>query len=96
MRKSNPKKKLSLCELAQIAMMLEVCCKEKPGNVDRCHDYDDTALEHFLASTIFAHDVLLNAEYFGGIDGGTSVNLRPEYPKEYRDDFLSRSREAYL
>lgn len=89
MRKSNPKKKLSLCELAQTAMMLEVCCKEKPGNVDRCHDYDDTALEHFLASTIFAHDALLNAENFGGIDGGTSVNLRPEYPKEYRDDFLA-------
>ena len=80
---------VSLCELAQTAMMLEVCCKEKPGNVDRRHDYDDTALEHFLASTIFAHDALLNAENFDGIDGGASANLRPEYPKEYRDDFLA-------
>ncbi|WP_394339345.1 triphosphoribosyl-dephospho-CoA synthase, partial [Methanoculleus sp. UBA331] len=30
--------------------MLEVCAYPKPGNVDRCHDYSGTRLEHFLAS----------------------------------------------
>ncbi|KUG19374.1 triphosphoribosyl-dephospho-coa synthetase [hydrocarbon metagenome] len=29
-----------------------MCAYPKPGNVDRCHDYADTRLEHFLASTI--------------------------------------------
>ena len=42
----------TVTERAQIAMMLEVCAQTKPGNVDRGHDYDDTWLEHFLASTI--------------------------------------------
>ena len=32
--------------------MLEGQCISKPGNVDRCHDYPDTRLEHFLASII--------------------------------------------
>jgi triphosphoribosyl-dephospho-CoA synthase len=39
-------------------MMLEVCAFPKPGNVDRCHDYRTTCLEHFLASTIFARPAL--------------------------------------
>lgn len=42
--------------------MLEVCAFPKPGNVDRCHDYDTTRLEHFLASTIFAFPALHRAE----------------------------------
>jgi triphosphoribosyl-dephospho-CoA synthase len=49
-------------EQAQLAMMLEVCAYPKPGNVDRCHDYPDTRLEHFLASTIFARTALEEAE----------------------------------
>jgi triphosphoribosyl-dephospho-CoA synthase len=49
-------------ERAQLAMMLEVCAYPKPGNVDRCHDYIDTRLEHFLASTIFARTALNEAE----------------------------------
>ena len=49
-------------EQAQLAMMLEVCAYPKPGNVDRCHDYPDTRLEHFLASTIFARQALEEAE----------------------------------
>ncbi len=49
-------------ERAQIAMMLEVCAFPKPGNVDRCHDYPETRLEHFLASTIFARHALEEAE----------------------------------
>ena len=42
-------------------MMLEVCAFPKPGNVDRCHDYRTTRLEHFLASTIFARPALERA-----------------------------------
>ncbi|MCX6688267.1 MAG: triphosphoribosyl-dephospho-CoA synthase [Methanoregula sp.] len=49
-------------ERAQLAMMLEVCAYPKPGNVDRCHDYPDTRLEHFLASTILARPALEEAE----------------------------------
>jgi triphosphoribosyl-dephospho-CoA synthase len=43
-------------------MMLEVCAYPKPGNVDRCHDYTETRLEHFLASTIFARPALEEAD----------------------------------
>jgi triphosphoribosyl-dephospho-CoA synthase len=49
-------------ERAQLAMMLEVCAYPKPGNVDRCHDYPETRLEHFLASVIFARPALDEAE----------------------------------
>src|SRR5512137_188365 len=49
-------------ERAQLAMMLEVCAYPKPGNVDRCHDYPETRLEHFLASTLFAREALDEAE----------------------------------
>jgi len=52
----------SRAERAQLAMMLEVCAYPKPGNVDRCHDYPDTWLEHFLASTILARPALEEAE----------------------------------
>jgi triphosphoribosyl-dephospho-CoA synthase len=43
-------------------MMLEVCAYPKPGNVDRCHDYETTRLEHFLASTIYSRPALEEAE----------------------------------
>ncbi len=49
-------------ERAQLAMMLEVTAYPKPGNVDRCHDYPETRLEHFLASTILARQALEEAE----------------------------------
>src|SRR5512138_3481625 len=49
-------------ERAQLAMMLEVTAYPKPGNVDRCHDYPETRLEHFLASTIFARKALEEAD----------------------------------
>jgi triphosphoribosyl-dephospho-CoA synthase len=52
---------MSAVERAQMAMMLEVCAYPKPGNVDRCHDFDDTRLEHFLTSTIFARPALEEA-----------------------------------
>lgn len=49
-------------ERAQLAMMLEVCAYPKPGNVDRCHDFAETHLEHFLASVICARKALEEAE----------------------------------
>lgn len=52
----------SRAERAQLAMMLEVCAYPKPGNVDRCHDYSDTRLEHFLASAILCRPALEEAE----------------------------------
>ncbi|NLM29660.1 MAG: triphosphoribosyl-dephospho-CoA synthase [Methanomicrobiales archaeon] len=57
---------MSRAERAQMAMMLEVCAYPKPGNVDRCHDYSDTRLEHFLASTILARPAFEAAERTGG------------------------------
>lgn len=53
---------LTLTERAQLAMMLEVTSYPKPGNIDRCHDYPDTRLEHFLASTILVRPVFERAE----------------------------------
>ncbi len=47
-------------------MVLEVCAYPKPGNVDRCHDYADTRLEHFIASTLLARPVFEKAERQGG------------------------------
>lgn len=57
---------MSRAEQAQLAMMLEVCAYPKPGNVDRCHDYSDTRLEHFLASTILSRPAFDAAEKGGG------------------------------
>ncbi|UYU19051.1 MULTISPECIES: triphosphoribosyl-dephospho-CoA synthase [Methanoculleus] len=63
MKKNLP---MNRAEHAQMAMMLEVCAYPKPGNVDRCHDYPDTRLEHFLASAILARPVFDAAEKTGG------------------------------
>jgi triphosphoribosyl-dephospho-CoA synthase len=52
---------MNSAERAQLAMMLEVTAYPKPGNVDRCHDYPETRLEHFLASMIFAREALEEA-----------------------------------
>jgi len=51
----------SVVERAQLAMILEVAAYPKPGNVDRCHDFPDTTLEHFLASAILARPALEEA-----------------------------------
>jgi len=60
-------------ERAQLAMMLEVTASPKPGNVDRCHDYEGTRLEHFLASAILARPALERA---AGCGGGLGEVLR--------------------
>jgi len=56
------KHEISRTERAQLAMAFEVSAWNKPGNVDRCHDYQDTKLEHFLASIIFCRCALEKAE----------------------------------
>jgi triphosphoribosyl-dephospho-CoA synthase len=53
---------MTRAEQAQLAMMLEVTAFPKPGNVDRCHDYENTRLEHFLASTILVRPAFEHAE----------------------------------
>ena len=63
MKKNLP---MNRAERAQMAMMLEVSAYPKPGNVDRCHDYPDTRLEHFLASTILVRPVFDAAEKTNG------------------------------
>ncbi len=60
---------ISRTERAQMAMAFEVCAWSKPGNVDRCHDYPDTTLEHFLASIIFCRPVFEKAEHGQGSVG---------------------------
>ena len=60
-------------ERAQMAMVLEVTASPKPGNVDRCHDYEGTVLEHFLASAILARPALERA---AGCGGGIGEILR--------------------
>jgi triphosphoribosyl-dephospho-CoA synthase len=52
---------MSPVERAQMAMVLEVTAYPKPGNVDRCHDYEGTRLEHFLASAVLARPALERA-----------------------------------
>ncbi|HVN65781.1 MAG TPA: triphosphoribosyl-dephospho-CoA synthase [Methanomicrobiales archaeon] len=56
-------------ERAQMAMVLEVTAYPKPGNVDRCHDYPSTRLEHFLASAVLARPALEKAA------GGCGVGI---------------------
>lgn len=60
-------------DIASLAMMYEVCAYPKPGNVDRCHDYDDTKLEHFLESVILSHDVFKKAEKS---ESGIGLNIK--------------------
>jgi triphosphoribosyl-dephospho-CoA synthase len=56
-------------ERAQLAMMLEVSAFPKPGNVDRCHDYETTRLEHFLATAILVRPAFERAEESKGTVG---------------------------
>ena len=61
--------RMTPAEQAQMAMMLEVTAYPKPGNVDRCHDYPSTRLEHFLASVILSRPSLERASEPGAAVG---------------------------
>lgn len=52
---------------AQLAMAFEVTATHKPGNVDRCHDYPDTTMQHFLSSAIGVYPVFESAASGGKI-----------------------------
>ncbi|HJJ55845.1 MAG TPA: triphosphoribosyl-dephospho-CoA synthase [Methanocorpusculum sp.] len=53
---------ISRSELAQFSMLLEVTARCKPGNIDRDHDYKNTRLEHFLASSVRVRSVFSEVE----------------------------------
>jgi triphosphoribosyl-dephospho-CoA synthase len=46
---------------AELAMLLEVSATPKPGNVDRTHDFEDLAYEHFIGSAVGILPVLRKA-----------------------------------
>lgn len=46
-----------IAQCAQLAMLIELSSSPKPGNVDRCHDHDDTRFQHFLASTVSVYPI---------------------------------------
>jgi len=52
---------------AQLAMAYEVTATHKPGNVDRCHDYPDTTMQHFLSSAIGVYPAFEHAAAGGKI-----------------------------
>lgn len=51
-------REIAIC--AQLACALEAAC-QKPGNVNRFHDFNDTKLEHFLASAVAIGDAAKKA-----------------------------------
>lgn len=50
---------ISQCAVA--AMLIELSSSPKPGNVDRCHDFEDITFQHFLASAISAYPAFRKA-----------------------------------
>lgn len=44
-----------IAQMAQMAMLLELSSSPKPGNVDRCHDYEDMSFSHFVASAVLSY-----------------------------------------
>jgi triphosphoribosyl-dephospho-CoA synthase len=52
-----------IAQCAQLAMLIELSSSPKPGNVDRCHDHDDTRFQHFLASAVSVYPIFDRAAY---------------------------------
>jgi triphosphoribosyl-dephospho-CoA synthase len=50
-----------IAQCATLAMLLELSCSPKPGNVDRCHDSSDVSFQHFLVSAVAVHPVFRKA-----------------------------------
>jgi triphosphoribosyl-dephospho-CoA synthase len=55
-----------IAQCATLAMLLELSCSPKPGNVDRCHDFSDLSFQHFVASAVAVHPVFRRAAAEGG------------------------------
>ena len=59
---------------AELAMLLEVSATPKPGNVDRTHDFQDLAYEHFLGSSVGMFPVFRKAASEGDNIGDLILN----------------------
>jgi triphosphoribosyl-dephospho-CoA synthase len=66
-------REVSLC--AQLACALEVACP-KPGNVNRYHDFEDTTLEHYLASAVAIGGAASKAARAGFKHGAGEPSIR--------------------
>jgi triphosphoribosyl-dephospho-CoA synthase len=53
-----------IAQLAQMACIWEACAN-KPGNVNRYHDFSDTSLEDFLISAVAIGPAFENAAQVG-------------------------------
>jgi triphosphoribosyl-dephospho-CoA synthase len=70
-----------IAQCATLAMLLELSCSPKPGNVDRCHDSSDVSFQHFLVSAVAVHPVFCKAA-----TGGNGVGqLLLEAVQSWRD-----------
>jgi triphosphoribosyl-dephospho-CoA synthase len=47
--------------LGQLSMLLELSSSPKPGNVDRCHDFEDIGFQDFLISAVSSYPILRKA-----------------------------------
>jgi triphosphoribosyl-dephospho-CoA synthase len=55
-----------VAQCAVLAMLYELSCSPKPGNVDRCHDFSDIGFHHFLTSAVSAYPVFRKAAQSSG------------------------------
>jgi triphosphoribosyl-dephospho-CoA synthase len=50
-----------IAQLGQLSMLLELSSSPKPGNVDRCHDFEDIGFQDFLISAVASYPILRKA-----------------------------------
>jgi len=58
-----------VAQAAQLAMLIELSSSPKPGNVDRCHDFDEIEFRHFLISAVSSYPVFRKAASSGSSVG---------------------------
>lgn len=58
-----------IAQCAQLAMLFELSSSPKPGNVDRCHDFEDIKFQHFIASAVSSYPVFREAAFSGSSFG---------------------------
>ncbi|HWQ19888.1 MAG TPA: triphosphoribosyl-dephospho-CoA synthase [Methanotrichaceae archaeon] len=54
-----------IAKRAVAAMLIELSSSPKPGNIDRCHDYEDIGFQEFLISTVAVYPVFRKAALGG-------------------------------
>lgn len=50
-----------IAQCAQAAMAIELSSSPKPGNVDRCHDFNDATFQQFLISAVASYPIFRKA-----------------------------------